>query len=61
MKCPKCQKEFQIQLGSKVIAKGCKILTALTAIVTTQCENCQAIFQVPITSKSIMNIRKKED
>ncbi|MAG07520.1 hypothetical protein CMI46_01770 [Candidatus Pacearchaeota archaeon] len=61
MKCPKCQKEFQIQLGSKIIVKGCKILTAVTAVVTTQCENCHAVFQVPINSKSIMSVKKKED
>ena len=60
MKCPRCGKEFGIKLGSKIISKGCKILTAMTAIVTIQCENCGSIFQVPIASKSFIVVKKEE-
>lgn len=39
-----------IKMGSKLISKGCKILTAMTVVVTAQCEECGAMFQVPIQS-----------
>ena len=58
MKC-KCGNEIDIRMGSKLISKGCKILTAMTVIVTAQCEKCGAIFQVPI--KSDGSIIKKEE
>lgn len=58
MKCVTCGKEFNVKLGSKLISKGCKILTAMTTIVTVQCENCGQIFQVPVTSKSFMIVKK---
>ena len=47
MKC-KCGNEINIKIGSKLISKGCKILTAMTVIVTAQCEKCGSVFQVPI-------------
>ncbi|MDD5193151.1 MAG: hypothetical protein PHF67_01050 [Candidatus Nanoarchaeia archaeon] len=47
MKC-KCGQDIEIRMGSKLIAKGCRILTAMTVIVTAQCEKCGAMFQVPI-------------
>jgi hypothetical protein len=49
MKCA-CGNEIDIKMGSKLIVKGCKILTAITIIVTAQCERCGAMFQVPIKS-----------
>ncbi len=49
MKC-KCGNEIDIKMSSKVIGKGCTILTAMTVIVTAQCEKCGDIFQVPIKS-----------
>ncbi len=49
MKC-KCGNDISIKMASKVIGKGCKILTAMTVVVTAQCEECGAIFQVPIKS-----------
>ena len=58
MKCSRCGHEFEIKLGSKIISKGCKILTAMIAIVTIQCENCGQIFQVPIQSKSFFTVKK---
>ena len=47
MRC-KCGNEIDIKMASKVIGKGCKILTAMTLVVTVQCDKCGAIFQVPI-------------
>ena len=49
MKC-KCGNEIDIRMGSKLIAKGCRVLTAMTVVVTAQCEKCGAMFQVPIKS-----------
>jgi hypothetical protein len=53
MKC-KCGNDISIKMGSKLIAKGCKILTAMTVIVTAQCEKCREIFQVPIKSDGVV-------
>ncbi len=47
MKC-KCGNEIDIKMGSKLIAKGCKVLTAMTVIVTAQCDKCGLMFQVPV-------------
>jgi hypothetical protein len=58
MKCS-CGNEIEIKMGSKLIAKGCNILTAITVIVTAQCEKCGAMFQVPIKSNGA--IVKKQD
>ncbi|MBI2628805.1 hypothetical protein HYW74_01850 [Candidatus Pacearchaeota archaeon] len=60
MKCPRCKNEFDVKLGAKLISKGCKILTAMTAIVTIQCEMCGAVFQVPIASKSFLVVKKEQ-
>lgn len=51
MKC-QCGNEINIKMGSKLIPQGCKILTAVTVVVTAQCEKCGAMFQVPIQSNS---------
>jgi hypothetical protein len=58
MKC-KCGNDIDIKMASKLIGKGCNILTAMTVVVTAQCESCSAIFQVPIKSDSV--IVKKDD
>ena len=44
-------------MASKLVGKGCKILTAMTAVVTAQCEECGVIFQVPIKSGSAIVIK----
>ena len=49
MKC-KCGNDVDIKMGSKLISKGCRVLTKIIIIVTAQCENCGAVFQVPIKS-----------
>ena len=49
MKCS-CGNDIEIKMGSKLLAKGCKILTAITVVVTAQCKKCNSIFQVPIKS-----------
>ena len=47
MKC-KCGNEMDIRIGAKLISRGCKVLTAITTVVTAQCEKCESIFQVPV-------------
>lgn len=49
MKC-KCGNDIDIKMGSRLITKGCKVLTAMTVVVTAQCEKCGSMFQVPIKS-----------
>jgi hypothetical protein len=51
MKC-QCGNEINIKMGTKLISKGCKILTAMTVIVTAQCNGCGKVFQVPIQSNN---------
>lgn len=53
MRC-KCGNDIDVRIGAKVIGKGCKILTAMTIIVTAQCDKCGEIFQVPIKSDSVV-------
>lgn len=57
MKCNKCGNEIDLKLGAKLIAKGCKVLTAMTTIITVQCENCNSLFQVPLSGNSIISIK----
>lgn len=58
MKCLNCGNEIKIALGTKIAAKGCKILTNLTTIVTVQCENCNHVFQESLESKSFMSVKE---
>ncbi|MFA5992577.1 MAG: hypothetical protein WC796_02650 [Candidatus Pacearchaeota archaeon] len=58
MKCPKCQNEMLIKLGSKLITNGCEVLTAITTIITIRCEKCGALYQVPISGSSFMTVKK---
>jgi hypothetical protein len=53
MKC-QCGNDIDIKMGSKLIPKGCKILTAVTVVVTAQCEKCGSMFQVPIKSDGVI-------
>ena len=53
MKC-KCGNEIKIGIGAKLISKGCKILTAVTVVVTAQCNNCGEMFQVPIKNNGVI-------
>ena len=61
MKCSKCGNEFEIKLGSKIISKGVKILTAMTTIVTCQCEKCGQVSQIPIASSSFMSVKQDKE
>ena len=58
MKC-KCGIEIDIKMGSKLITKGCKVLTAITVVVTAQCDKCGSMFQVPIKSNGAIIVRKE--
>ena len=54
MKC-KCGNHVDIQMGSRLKANGCKVLTSITVVVTAQCEECGIVFQAPInTNNSIV-------
>jgi RNase P subunit RPR2 len=58
MKCEKCSSEIMIQSAAQVRAKGCKILSNLTTIITIQCDVCRHIQQIPIKGKSVLSIKK---
>lgn len=51
MKC-QCGNEINIGMAAKVKGTGCRILTAITTIVTAQCEQCGKVFQVPIATNN---------
>jgi hypothetical protein len=51
MKC-KCGNEIEIKMAAKVKGIGCRILTAITTVVTAECEKCGAVFQVPIQTNN---------
>ena len=53
MKC-KCGNDIKIGMLGKAKSEGCKILTAMTTIITGQCEKCGIIFQVPISSNDVV-------
>ena len=59
MKCSKCGNEMKIALAAKVKCENCRILTTMTTIMTVQCEKCKSIFQIPLTTKSFLTVKKK--
>jgi len=61
MKCNKCGNEIALKLGAKVICKGCKVLTAMTTIVTVQRDKCGAFFQMPISNQAFLSVKEKND
>lgn len=61
MKCPKCEENIEIKIGTKLDSKDCKVLTSLISIVTVQCDKCKSVFQVPIISKDIIRIKKDKN
>ena len=58
MKCANCENEFKIQLGARVNCSGCNVLTAMTTILTVQCEKCKAVFQLPLQSADVVKVEK---
>jgi RNase P subunit RPR2 len=58
MKCPKCEENLKIAVGAKALCEGCNVLTHITSIVTIQCQKCGHVFQVPVESKSFLNVKK---
>lgn len=54
MKC-RCGNFIDIKMGSKLITKGCEILTGMTVVVTAKCNSCGLVFQVPIKSDSMIS------
>ncbi|MFC1710613.1 hypothetical protein ACFLZJ_00425 [Nanoarchaeota archaeon] len=61
MKCNNCGNEIQVKVGTRVVTEGCKILTSLTTIATVQCDKCDNTFQVPISSKSLLSMKKDDE
>ena len=59
MKCPHCGKELVIQAASKVNCEGCRVLTAMTSVLTVQCDKCKHVFQIPVQSKEIFGVKKE--
>ena len=59
MICIKCGKEIELRLASKVSAKGCKVLSSMTTIITIQCDNCNNILQIPLSNKSVISVNKE--
>jgi hypothetical protein len=53
MKC-KCGNDFGIRLAAKADCQGCQLLTSMTTILTVQCAQCRAVFQVPLTSEAVV-------
>jgi len=53
MKC-KCGNEIKIRMVGKVQGDGCKILTAMTTVVTGSCNKCGEMFQAPISSDNVV-------
>ena len=60
MKCPKCNAEITLKIGSKVISKGAKVLTGMTTVLTLRCDKCSHIYQTPVISNSFISIKKDE-
>ncbi len=60
MKCPQCGSDLIIQVGAKINCKSCKVLTGLTSIVTVQCDKCNHVFQVPVSSNSFFSVKKDD-
>ncbi len=46
-------------MGSKIVARGAKVLTGMTTILTVKCEKCDHIFQFPVSSNSFISIKKE--
>jgi len=59
MKCPKCNNEFKIQIASNIKSEGCHILTEVTSILTVQCDKCKGVFQLPISGKRFLSVKKE--
>ena len=59
MICSKCGKEIELRLASKVFAKGCKVLSSMTTIITIQCDGCKNILQIPLSNKSVISVNKE--
>ena len=57
MICPNCKEEMKLQIAAKINAEKCKVLTAMTSVITVQCDKCSHIFQVPVQTKSFLNIK----
>ncbi|MAH06927.1 hypothetical protein CMI38_01595 [Candidatus Pacearchaeota archaeon] len=46
--------KFSIRMASRVKGEGCRILTAMTTVVSAEREKCGEMFQVPISSDNVV-------
>ncbi|MEK6880915.1 MAG: hypothetical protein AABY22_14945 [Nanoarchaeota archaeon] len=60
MKCSKCENEIGIKLASKVEARGCDVLTNMTTILTIKCSKCGYVSQIPLSSNSMLSVKKSK-
>ena len=58
MRCPNCDNDIKVVLGTKLASKGAKVLTTLTTVITLQCAKCGKVFQVPLQSKNFLSIKE---
>ncbi|MBS3088176.1 hypothetical protein J4402_00175 [Candidatus Pacearchaeota archaeon] len=58
MKCPKCDEELTVKVGSKVHCEKCSVLSDMTSVATVRCEKCGHIFQIAVQSKNIFSVKK---
>ena len=61
MKCPNCNSDILIQIGTRIKSKGCQILTTMTIVLTAQCDKCKTIFQVPVPGKKLLSIKEDNE
>ena len=57
MKCPKCQSNREIKVGTRIDIKGGKILNSFITIFTIECEKCHHLFQAPVANKSFISFK----
>jgi len=55
MKCISCGYDFDVKIASNVVSKNCKVLTNMTTVLTIQCGK---IFQIPVSSKTMMSVKE---
>ena len=61
MKCPKCENEIQVGTAMKVSARGARIVTNPTAVLTIKCDKCGEVFQVSTSVKSMLSVKSDEN
>lgn len=58
MKCVNCGNEILIQVATNIKTAGGQVLTNMTTIITVRCDKCKHVFQVPVSGKSVLSVKK---